>query len=117
VLDLGCRLVHDLLTQRRCHHLEADRQTGIVEPDRDRYCRMAGEVGGDGADVGQIHREGVGGAGTGLERYRTFKLLTEVEPLPPEEAVAEEVIAEEALPGAPGGAVASELGDEDEART
>jgi len=57
-------------------------------------------------------------AGTGLERYRNFKLLTEVELPPPEEAVpVEEMPAEAALPGASAPGVASDLADEDEART
>ncbi|MGA2630716.1 MAG: DNA-directed RNA polymerase subunit beta' [Terriglobia bacterium] len=57
-------------------------------------------------------------AGTGLERYRNFKLLTEVElPEPEERAAVEELPSEAAMPGAPAAAVASELADEDEART
>jgi DNA-directed RNA polymerase subunit beta' len=52
-------------------------------------------------------------AGTGLEHYRNFKLLTEVEVPPP----AEVVPAEAALAGAPATGVAAELADEDEART
>ncbi|MGH9395326.1 MAG: DNA-directed RNA polymerase subunit beta' [Terriglobia bacterium] len=55
-------------------------------------------------------------AGTGLEYYRNFRLLTEVEPpepeLPAEEA---EVVLEAEIPPAP--AVASELADEDQAST
>ncbi len=54
-------------------------------------------------------------AGTGLEYYRSFKLLTEVEAPVPEAEFAAEVTEEAALPGAPG--VAAELADEDEART
>jgi DNA-directed RNA polymerase subunit beta' len=53
-------------------------------------------------------------AGTGLDFYRNFKLLTEVEPQQPEAAVEVEP-GEPALPGAP--AVPPELSDEDEART
>jgi len=57
-------------------------------------------------------------AGTGLERYRNFKLLTEVElPEPEERAAVEELPSEAAMPGAPAAAVASELADDDEART
>jgi DNA-directed RNA polymerase subunit beta' len=56
-------------------------------------------------------------AGTGLERYRNFRLLTEVEPMPPKEAAAEEIAAEETLPGAPSSAVGSDLASDDEART
>ena len=56
-------------------------------------------------------------AGTGLERYRNFKLLTEVE-LPPPEAIPPEGLPEEpTLPGAPSPGVAAQLADEDEART
>jgi DNA-directed RNA polymerase subunit beta' len=56
-------------------------------------------------------------AGTGLERYRNFKLLTEVE-LPPPEAIPPEGLPEEpTLPGAPSPGVAAELADEDEAHT
>jgi DNA-directed RNA polymerase subunit beta' len=55
-------------------------------------------------------------AGTGLEFYRNFKLLTEVEALPPV-AAPEEIPAEAAIPGAPAPGIASELTDEDEART
>jgi DNA-directed RNA polymerase subunit beta' len=51
-------------------------------------------------------------AGTGLEHYRNFKLLTEVEAPP-----AELAPAEAALPGAPAPGAAAELADEDEART
>ena len=53
-------------------------------------------------------------AGTGLDYYRNFRLLTEVEPQQPE-AVMEVEPGEPALPGAP--AVPPELSDEDEART
>jgi DNA-directed RNA polymerase subunit beta' len=56
-------------------------------------------------------------AGTGLERYRSFKLLTEVEPGPPEAAEVEGPAAEVAIPGTPAPGVAAELVDEDEART
>ncbi|MBI4167218.1 MAG: DNA-directed RNA polymerase subunit beta' [Acidobacteria bacterium] len=56
-------------------------------------------------------------AGTGLERYRSFKLLKEVEPLPPEEVAAEEIVAEETLPGAPSAAAGPDLASDDEART
>jgi len=52
-------------------------------------------------------------AGTGLEFYRNFKLLTEVEAPPPEVPAP----AEAAIPGAPAPGVAAELADEDEART
>ncbi|HLY59393.1 MAG TPA: DNA-directed RNA polymerase subunit beta' [Terriglobia bacterium] len=55
-------------------------------------------------------------AGTGLEYYRNFKLLTEVEPREPEAPmVLEGDQGEAALPAAPG--AAAELLDEDEART
>jgi DNA-directed RNA polymerase subunit beta' len=53
-------------------------------------------------------------AGTGLEFYRNFKLLTEVGPPAPEAGLEVEP-SEAALPGAP--AVAPDLTDEDEART
>ena len=53
-------------------------------------------------------------AGTGLEFYRNFKLLTEVEPPVPEVGLEVEP-GEAAIPGAP--AVAPDLSDEDEART
>ncbi len=53
-------------------------------------------------------------AGTGLEFYRNFKLLTEVGPPAPEAGLEVEP-GEAALPGAP--AVAPDLSDEDEART
>ncbi len=53
-------------------------------------------------------------AGTGLEYYRNFRLLTEVE-APQPEAVVEVEPSEGAIPAAP--AVAPELTDEDEART
>jgi len=53
-------------------------------------------------------------AGTGLEFYRNFRLLTEVG-VPPAEAEVEIEAAEAALPaGAPG--AAAEFSDEDEAR-
>jgi DNA-directed RNA polymerase subunit beta' len=52
-------------------------------------------------------------AGTGLDYYRNFKLLTEVEATPPEVPAP----AEAAIPGAPAPRVAAELTDEDEART
>jgi DNA-directed RNA polymerase subunit beta' len=55
-------------------------------------------------------------AGTGLDFYRNFKLLTEIEALPPV-AAPEEIPAEAAIPGAPAPGIASELTDEDEART
>jgi len=55
-------------------------------------------------------------AGTGLEYYRNFKLLTEVEPRPAEPPmVIEGEGGEAALPAAPG--AAADLLDEDEART
>jgi DNA-directed RNA polymerase subunit beta' len=53
-------------------------------------------------------------AGTGLEFYRNFKLLTEAEP-PQPEAGAVPVPTEPVIPTAP--SVAVELADEDEART
>ena len=53
-------------------------------------------------------------AGTGLEYYRGFKLLTEVEP-PRAEVAAVPTPSEPVIPTAPGAAV--ELADEDEART
>jgi DNA-directed RNA polymerase subunit beta' len=53
-------------------------------------------------------------AGTGLEFYRNFKLLTEVGPQAPEAGLEVEP-GEAAIPGAP--AVAPDLSDEDEART
>jgi DNA-directed RNA polymerase subunit beta' len=53
-------------------------------------------------------------AGTGLEFYRNFKLLTEAEPPRPETAAAP-TPTEPVIPTAPGAAV--ELADEDEART
>jgi DNA-directed RNA polymerase subunit beta' len=51
-------------------------------------------------------------AGTGLEFYRNFKLLTEAEPAQPEAAV-QPTPTEPVIPTAPGAAV--ELADEDEA--
>jgi DNA-directed RNA polymerase subunit beta' len=53
-------------------------------------------------------------AGTGLERYRGFRLLTEVEPPQPEVPVGE-ALAEGPMAPAPG--AVAELADEDEART
>jgi DNA-directed RNA polymerase subunit beta' len=53
-------------------------------------------------------------AGTGLEHYRSFKLLTEVEPSPPEVSVGAEITGEPMLPAAQG--VAADLVDEDDAR-
>jgi DNA-directed RNA polymerase subunit beta' len=58
-------------------------------------------------------------AGTGLEFYRNFKLLTEAEPPQPEAGLAP-VPTEPGIPTAPGAAAAgvgAELADEDEART
>jgi DNA-directed RNA polymerase subunit beta' len=52
-------------------------------------------------------------AGTGLEHYRNFKLLTEVEPPQPEPAAVTDMTAQEPLPASPG--VAPEIVDEDEA--
>jgi len=52
-------------------------------------------------------------AGTGLDYYRNFKLLTEVEAPPPEAPAP----AEAATPGAPAPGMAAELTDEDEAST
>jgi DNA-directed RNA polymerase subunit beta' len=52
-------------------------------------------------------------AGTGLDFYRNFKLLTEIEAPVPEVAEA----AEAAIPVAPAPGVAAQLADEDEART
>ncbi|MGH9401448.1 MAG: DNA-directed RNA polymerase subunit beta' [Terriglobia bacterium] len=55
-------------------------------------------------------------AGTGLEFYRNFHLLTEVEPQQPEvSAVESEAVLEAEIPPAP--AVASDLTDEDQAST
>jgi DNA-directed RNA polymerase subunit beta' len=53
-------------------------------------------------------------AGTGLEFYRNFKLLTEVEPPAPEVGLPAEVTSEPTLPAAPG--VSADLLDEDQAR-
>ncbi|HET9179813.1 MAG TPA: DNA-directed RNA polymerase subunit beta' [Terriglobia bacterium] len=53
-------------------------------------------------------------AGTGLERYRNFRLLTETEVPEPELEIAEGMPGEEAIPPSPG--IAAELMDEDEAR-
>jgi len=53
-------------------------------------------------------------AGTGLERYRNFRLLTEVEPPAPEVEVAEGVPGEGPIPPSPG--IAAELMDDEEAR-
>ena len=55
-------------------------------------------------------------AGTGLEFYRNFRLLTEVG-APQPVAAAEETPGEAAIPGAPAPGVAAELTDEDEAHT
>jgi len=55
-------------------------------------------------------------AGTGLEFYRNFRLLTEVE-APQPVAAAEEIPGEAAIPGAPAPGVAAELTEEDEAHT
>jgi hypothetical protein len=52
-------------------------------------------------------------AGTGLEHYRNFKLLTEVEPPQAEPAAVTDMTAQEPLPASPG--VAPEIVDEDEA--
>ncbi len=52
-------------------------------------------------------------AGTGLEFYRNFKLLTEAEPPAPEVTVP----VEAAIPASAATAVGGELADEDEART
>ena len=52
-------------------------------------------------------------AGTGLEFYRNFKLLTEAEPPQPEITTPVEI----AIPTTPAAAVGGELADEDEART
>jgi DNA-directed RNA polymerase subunit beta' len=54
-------------------------------------------------------------AGTGLEFYRNFRLLTEVEPPQPEVAPEAEGFEAGIPPAAPG--VTAELADEDEART
>jgi DNA-directed RNA polymerase subunit beta' len=54
-------------------------------------------------------------AGTGLEYYRNFKLLTEVERAEPEAAPVTAASTEQPIPAAPG--VSAELADEDEART
>ena len=52
-------------------------------------------------------------AGTGLEFYRNFKLLTEAEPPAPEVTTP----VEAAIPASAATAVGAELADEDEART
>ena len=52
-------------------------------------------------------------AGTGLEFYRNFKLLTEAEPPQPEVTT----LAEVAITATPAPAAGAELADEDEART
>ncbi|HKS95667.1 MAG TPA: DNA-directed RNA polymerase subunit beta', partial [Terriglobia bacterium] len=54
-------------------------------------------------------------AGTGLEFYRNFQLLTEVAPAQPEAPAEAEAALEAEIPPAP--AVASELTDEDQAST
>ncbi|MGH9407343.1 MAG: DNA-directed RNA polymerase subunit beta' [Terriglobia bacterium] len=51
-------------------------------------------------------------AGTGLEFYRNFRLLTEVEPPQPEAPAEAEAVLEAEIPPAP---VASELADDDQA--
>ena len=53
-------------------------------------------------------------AGTGLERYRNFRLLTETELPAPELELTEGIPGEEGIPPSPG--IAAELMDEDEAR-
>jgi DNA-directed RNA polymerase subunit beta' len=53
-------------------------------------------------------------AGTGLELYRNFKLLTEVHLPPPEAEVAAQEPSEEGLPAA---SALADVSDEDEART
>jgi DNA-directed RNA polymerase subunit beta' len=53
-------------------------------------------------------------AGTGLERYRSFRLLTEATIPEPEAAVIEGEAGEGAIPPSPG--MAAELMDDDEAR-
>jgi DNA-directed RNA polymerase subunit beta' len=55
-------------------------------------------------------------AGTGLEFYRNFKLLSEVEPPRPEEEAPTEATIP-TPPEAPAPGVAAELSDEDSART
>jgi hypothetical protein len=55
-------------------------------------------------------------AGTGLEFYRNFKLLSEAEPPRPEEEAPTEAIIPTS-PTAPAPGVAAELSDEDTART
>ena len=69
-LELGGDPEHDLLAERRCHHLEPDRQPGGVETDRHRDGRIADQVRRDGADVGQVHRQGVVGLLAEPERSR-----------------------------------------------
>jgi hypothetical protein len=54
-------------------------------------------------------------AGTGLEFYRNFRLLTEVEAPQPEVAVETEAVEAGIAPATP--AVTADLVDEDEART
>ena len=53
-------------------------------------------------------------AGTGLERYRNFRLLTETEIPEPELEITDGMPGEDAIPPSPG--IAAELMDDDEAR-
>ena len=62
-LGRGGDPVEPVVGQRGRHHLQPDRQAVLVgQPARDRDGRVAGQVGRDRAQVGQVHRHRVVGA-------------------------------------------------------
>ena len=61
---------HHVLTERRRQHLHADGQPALAGSVGNGHSGVAGEVRGDGADVGEVHRERIGRLRAELERNR-----------------------------------------------
>src|SRR5262245_33500821 len=59
-----------LFSERRTDHLQPDRQTRDRKPTRHRNGGEAGQVDGDGENVGEVHSQGVVGLFPDLEGCR-----------------------------------------------
>src|SRR5437762_11632769 len=64
------RLQQRILAKRLADELQTDRQSFCITATRDREPGQTGKVDGDGADVGQVHRQGVRGFLAEPECYR-----------------------------------------------
>ena len=74
-METGRSLVGERRPEEGClieslaDELQSDGESLVVEPARNADTREPGDVDRDGADVGQVHREGVVDPGTHLERH------------------------------------------------